>query len=145
MLHIALVQFVSVLSAATWYAVSGEAPMPGFAYLICLCVYPLVILMFLIPLTSIWCIQYSHIGLITDKFREVEMLPATADPVQTEERRHADRALFAIKTKLDSNDGRVAALGFELSPGFLWTLTTFAATAVSFLVGSSIQYTVAEP
>lgn len=141
MLHIALVQFVAALAAVTWYTVSGEAPMPGFAYLICLCVNPLVVLMFLVPLTLIWCIQSSHIGLITDKFREVEMLPATTDPVQTEERRNAGRALFAIKTKLDSNDERVAVLGFELSPGFLWTLTTFAATAVSFFAGSSIQYT----
>lgn len=140
MLRIAVVQFVLALAAVSWYAVSGNAPIPGFAYLLYLCVNPLVVLTFLVPLTLIWIIQNSHIGLMAQKFRQVEMLPPTSDHNKKQERKLAARALLAIKTELEASDERVAVLGFELSPAFIQTLATLAATAASFLLGSSIQY-----
>lgn len=140
MLRIAVVQFVLALASVCWYAVSGNAPIPRFAYLLYLCVNPLVVLTFLVPLTLIWIVQNSHIGLMTQKFRHVEMLPPQNDSKKAQERKLAARALFAIKTELEASDERVAVLGFEVSPGFIQTLATLAATAASFLLGSSIQY-----
>lgn len=145
MLRIAVLQFVIAVSAVSCYTISGEAPIPGFAYLVYLCVNPLVGLTFLAPLTLIWVIQYGHIAMVSQKFRQVEMLPQSGDSVREEERQHAARALFAIKTELEASDERVAVLGIELSPGFLWTLTTFAATGLSFILGSHIEYYVIPP
>lgn len=144
MLQFAVIQFVFALGAVCWYAVSGKAPIPGFAYLVFLCVNPLVVLMFVIPLTLIWRIQHSHIGILAQKTRHIESLAATLEPDRAQERQNAARVLAAIKAELEANDKRVAVLGFELSPGFFQTLATFAATGVSFLLGSKIQYHVTE-
>lgn len=54
------------------------------------------------------------------------MLPATTDPIQTEERRQVTQVLVAISTERDVSGNRVSELGIELSPGLLQTIMAFA-------------------
>lgn len=142
MLRIAVILYVLAVAAVCWYAAVSKALIPEFAFLICLCVNSLVVLMFSVPLTLIWRMQFGHIALLPTTLRQVEMLPATTDPIEAEQRRQAARVLSAIKTELEVSNKRVSVLGLELSPGFLQTIATFAATGISILLGSKIQYTV---
>lgn len=138
LLFIALLELVWSLTAICWYFVLGKAPIPGFLLFICLSLNPLPMLVVLLPLYNIWKIQYSHIGMLTRKVLDLEMMEP--DLIGDADREKAIRVLKEFKNVLEASDERLSILGFELSPSFLGTIGTIFFSATTFLLNGKVEF-----
>lgn len=140
LLYIALLEFVASIACVCYCAMVGKAPFPGFLYLFCLFANALPMLVVLYPLCNIWSIQYAHIGIISSKCLQLEMLPSNGDPGADLRRLKAIKVLEKIKDTIVNNDKCISVLGFELSPKFLGSLGTVSLSVVSFMLGRKLEF-----
>lgn len=98
----------------------------------------LPMLVVLLPLYNIWKIQYSHIGLISRKHLDLEMMEP--DRIADIDQERAIRVLKEFNNVLETSDERLSIWGFELSPSFLRTIGTILFSATTFPINGKVEF-----